>query len=211
MIRTTALAVLLTANFSVFAADEAKIKPDLAKAKTIAESVCIACHGADGNSPIPANPILAGQSKEYLLKQLTEFKAWEGKLALRNNAIMGGMTAALSVEDMHSLALYFSQQKQKPSAATDEKLLATGKSLWRKGDFERGIPACAGCHGPSGAGLPVQFPQLAGQYAEYTELQLKNFRSEERSNDPEKMMRTISDKLSDKQIKALADYIAGLR
>ena len=211
MIRTTALAVLLTASFSVFAADEAKIKPDLAKAKTIAESVCVACHGADGNSAIPANPILAGQGAEYLLKQLTEFKAVEGKPAVRNNVIMGGMTAALSVEDMHSLALYFSQQKRKPSSATDEKLVATGKNLWRKGDFERGIPACAGCHGPSGAGLPVLFPRLAGQYAEYTELQLKNFRSEERSNDPEKMMRTIADKLSDKQIKALADYIAGLR
>ena len=211
MIRATALAALLTTSFSVFAADEVKIKPDLAKAKTIAESVCVACHGADGNSALPANPILAGQGAEYLLKQLTEFKSVQGKPAVRNNPIMGGMTAALSIEDMHSLALYFSQQKQKPSSATDEKLVEKGKILWRKGDFERGIPACAGCHGPSGAGLPVRFPRLSGQYAEYTELQLKNFRSEERSNDPEKMMRTIADKLSDKQIKALADYIAGLR
>ncbi len=210
MIRTTALALIMAASLSVFAADEAK-KPDLAKAKTIAETVCIACHGADGNSPTSANPILAGQGADYLYKQLSEFKAAEGKPAIRDNAIMAGMTAILSQEDMRSLAVYFSQQKPKPAAATDEKLVAAGKTLWRKGDFERGIPACAGCHGPAGAGVPAQYPRLAGQYAEYTETQLKNFRTEARSNDPERMMRTIADKLSDKHIKALADYIAGLR
>ncbi len=210
MIRTTALALIMAASLSVFAADEAK-KPDLAKAKTIAETVCIACHGADGNSPTSANPILAGQGADYLYKQLSEFKAAEGKPAIRDNAIMAGMTAILSPEDMRSLAVYFSQQKPKPAAATDEKLVAAGKTLWRKGDFERGIPACAGCHGPAGAGVPAQYPRLAGQYAEYTETQLKNFRTEARSNDPERMMRTIADKLSDKHIKALADYIAGLR
>lgn len=210
MIRTTALALIMAASLSVFAADEVK-KPDLAKAKTIAETVCIACHGADGNSPTSANPILAGQGADYLYKQLSEFKAAEGKPAIRDNAIMAGMTAILSPEDMRSLAVYFSQQKPKPAAATDEKLVAAGKTLWRKGDFERGIPACAGCHGPAGAGVPAQYPRLAGQYAEYTETQLKNFRTEARSNDPERMMRTIADKLSDKHIKALADYIAGLR
>ncbi|MBP8868063.1 MAG: cytochrome c, partial [Propionivibrio sp.] len=146
MIRTTALALIMAASLSVFAADEAK-KPDLAKAKTIAETVCIACHGADGNSPTSANPILAGQGADYLYKQLSEFKAAEGKPAIRDNAIMAGMTAILSPEDMRSLAVYFSQQKPKPAAATDEKLVAAGKTLWRKGDFERGIPACAGCHG----------------------------------------------------------------
>ena len=211
MIRATTLAVLLAASYASFAAEEAKIKPDLAKAKAIAESVCIACHGADGNSALPTNPILAGQGAEYLLKQLTEFKAPEGKLAIRNNPVMAGMTSTLSREDMQGLAQYFSQQKQKPSSATNRKLVITGQNLWRKGDFERGIPACAGCHGPSCAGVPNQYPRLSGQYAEYTELQLKNFRSEERSNDSEKIMRTIADKLSDKQIKALADYIAGLR
>ena len=211
MIRATTLAVLLAASYASFAAEEAKIKPDLAKAKAIAESVCIACHGADGNSALPTNPILAGQGAEYLLKQLTEFKAPEGKLAIRNNPVMAGMTSTLSREDMQGLAQYFSQQKQKPSSATNRKLVTTGQNLWRKGDFERGIPACAGCHGPSGVGVPNQHPRLSGQYAEYTELQLKNFRSEERSNDSEKIMRTIADKLSDKQIKALADYIAGLR
>ena len=204
MIRTTALASLLFFSLTVMAAEEAK--PDLAKAKTIAETVCAACHGADGNSATPANPILAGQGSAYIAKQLTEFKS-----AVRKNDIMAGMASTLSDDDMKSLALYFSQQKQKPSAATDDKLVAAGQSLWRKGDFERGVPACAGCHGPTGAGIPAQYPRLAGQYAEYTTTQLKNFRIEERSNDPARMMRTIADKLSDKQIKALADYIAGLR
>ena len=211
MIRTTVLAVLMTFGFSAFAAEEVKGTPDLAKAKKIAETVCVACHGADGNSPTTANPILAGQGSEYIFKQLSEFKAVDGKPAVRNNPIMAGMTAALTEDDMKGLALYFSQQKRKPASATDEKLVAAGRSIWRKGDFERGIPACAGCHGPTGAGVPAQYPHLAGQYAEYTDLQLKNFRSEERSNDQEKMMRTIAEKLSDKQIKALADYIAGLR
>ena len=211
MIRTTVLAALMAASLSVFSAEEAKIKPDLAKGKAIAETVCVACHGVDGNSPTSANPILAGQGSEYLFKQLSEFKASGDKPAVRNNPIMAGMTAALSTEDMKSLALYFSQQKINPATSTNEKLVATGKTLWRKGDFDRGVPACAGCHGPTGAGIPAQYPRLSGQYAEYTETQLKSFRSEERSNDPEKMMRTIADRLSDKQIKALADYIAGLR
>jgi cbb3-type cytochrome c oxidase subunit III len=204
MIRTAALASLLFFSLTVMAAEEAK--PDLAKAKTIAETVCVACHGADGNSAIAANPILAGQGPAYIFKQLTEFKS-----AVRKNDIMAGMASTLSEDDMKSVALYFSQQKPKPSAATDEKLVAAGQSLWRKGDFERGVPACAGCHGPTGAGIPAQYPRLSGQYAEYTSTQLKNFRIEERSNDPARVMRTIADKLSDKQIKAVADYIAGLR
>ena len=211
MIRITALAVLTATSFSLFAADEAKSKPDLAKARKIAETVCIACHGVDGNSALPANPILAGQGSAYLFKQLSDFKAADGKPAARNNPIMAGMAATLSVEDMQNLALYFSQQKRKPSMASDENLVAAGRNIWRKGDFERGIPACAGCHGPTGAGVPAQYPLLAGQFAEYTELQLKNFRSEERSNDAQKAMRSVADKFSDKQIKAVADYIAGLR
>ena len=211
MIRNTALAFFVATSFSVFAAEEATTKLDLAKGKQIAETVCVGCHGADGNSPTSANPSLAGQGSEYLFKQLTHFKSDDGKPAVRNNPVMSGMTAALSVEDMKSLAFYFSQQKLKPATATDEKLVSASKSLWRKGDFERGIPGCAGFHGPTGAGVPAQYPRIAGQYAEYTEAQLKNFRSEERSNDPEMMMRNIAEKLSDKQIKAVADYAAGLR
>ncbi len=209
MTRALPLAVLMPLSFCVFAAQDAV--PDLAKARQTAETVCAACHGADGNSPTSAYPILAAQGSEYLYKQLTEFKAAEGKPAVRNNAVMAGMAALLSDDDMKGLAAYFSQQKRKPASASDAKLVAAGKTLWRKGDFDKGIPACSGCHGPNGAGIPAQYPRLAGQHAEYTELQLKNFRSEERSNDPGRMMRSVADKLSDKQIKALADYIAGLR
>ena len=209
MTRALPLAVLMPLSFCVVAAQDAV--PDLAKARQTAETVCAACHGADGNSPTSANPILAAQGSDYLYKQLTEFKAAEGKPAIRNNAVMAGMAALLSDDDMKGLAVHFSQQKRKPASASDAKLVAAGKTLWRKGDFDKGIPACSGCHGPNGAGIPGQYPRLAGQYAEYTELQLKNFRSEERSNDPGRMMRSVADKLSDKQIKALADYIAGLR
>jgi cytochrome c553 len=209
MIRSAVLGLLFAGVTA--AAAEAQVPVDLAKATTIATTVCVACHGVDGNSVLTANPILAGQGAEYIFKQLTEFKAAEGKPAIRVNAVMNGMASTLSESDMKGLALYYSQQKRKPSAATDEKLVAAGRTLWRKGDFERGIPACAGCHGPAGAGVPVQYPALWGQHAEYTEAQLKNFRSEERSNDAQRMMRAIADKLSDKQIRALADYIAGLR
>lgn len=211
MIRNTAMALLLAATFNVNAADQAPAKADPAKAKPIAESVCVGCHGADGNSPAAPNPHLAGQHAAYLLKQLTNFKSVDGKPAARDNAIMAGMVAGLSDEDMKNLAAYFSQQKLKPAAAKDEKLIAEGQKLWRMGDFSKGIPACAGCHGPAGAGLPAQYPALAGQLPEYTEDQLKKFRSGERANDPEKMMRMIADKMSDQQIKAVAEYAAGLR
>ena len=212
MTRLSALVLLLVASISSAVATEAAApKADPAKAKAIVDGVCVACHGADGNSPASANPNLAGQHPDYIYKQLSNFKAAEGKPALRNNPIMGGMVAALSDEDMRNLAAYFGEQKLKPQEAKDEKLVAQGQKLWRAGDVKKGIPACAGCHGAAGAGLPAQFPRLAGQWAEYTENQLKTFRSGERGNDPEKMMRTIAAKLSDVEIKAVSEYAAGLR
>ncbi len=211
MIRTAAMAILFATTFMSHAAEEAKSKADPAKGKVIAETVCVACHGADGNSAAAANPSLAGQGADYLYKQLKNFKAVDGKPAARNNAIMGGMVAALSDEDMKNLAAWFSSQKLKPSVAKDESKIALGQKIWRQGDFKKGIPACAGCHGPAGAGLPAQYPRLAGQYAEYTEAQLKAFRTEERNNDPEKMMRMVAAKMSDPEIQAVAEYAAGLR
>ena len=210
MLRRTVFALAIVGCFSVSAAPQA-VEVDLAKAKAIAGSVCLACHGPEGNSSLPVNPILAAQGSEYLFKQLTEFKAADGKPAVRNNPVMAGIASTLTAGDMKSLSVYFSQQKIKPAVATDAKLVESGRNLWRKGDFDRGVPACAGCHGPAGQGVPAQYPRLAGQHAEYTATQLKNFRSEERSNDAQRVMRAIADKLSDKQIKALADYIAGLR
>lgn len=211
MIRTTAFAVLMAASFSASAAEEAKAKVDLAKAKQIAETVCVACHSVDGNSPTSANPNLAGQIPEYLQKQLSNFKSVDGKPAVRNSAIMGGMAAMLSDEDVKSVSVYFAQQKLKPATSTDEKLVAEGKKLWRMGDFDKGIPACAGCHGAAGGGLPAQYPALSGQHADYTADQLLKFRNDERTNDAEKVMRMIASKLSDRQMKAVAEYAAGLR
>ncbi len=210
MIRTAAMAILLATSFIANASEEAKAKADPAKGKVIAESICVACHGADGNSATPANPILAGQGADYIYKQLKNFKSIDGKPAVRNNPIMAGMAAPLSDEDMKNVAAWFSSQKTKPAAAKDESKIALGQTLWRRGDFKKGVPACAGCHGPAGAGLPAQYPKLAGQYPEYTEAQLKAFRAEERANDPEKMMRTIAAKLSDAEIKAVAEFAAGL-
>lgn len=211
MIRTAALAILFATSFVTHASEEAHAKADPAKGKAIAETVCVACHGADGNSPASANPHLAGQVPEYIFKQLKNFKATDGKPAARNNAIMGGMVAALSEEDMKNVAAWFGSQKLNGATAKDETKIALGQKLWRQGDFKKGVPACAGCHGPTGAGLPAQYPRLAGQYAEYTETQLKAFRLDERANDPEKMMRMIAAKLSDAEIKAVAEYAAGLR
>lgn len=211
MIRTAAMAILFATSLFAHASEEAKSKADPAKGKLIAETVCVACHGADGNSAVSANPILAGQFEEYLYKQLKNFKSVDGKPAARNNPIMGGMVAALSDDDMKNVAAWFASQTVKPSAAKDESSIALGKKLWRQGGYEKGIPACAGCHGPSGAGLPAQFPRLSGQYAEYTEAQLKTFRSGERANDPAKMMQTIAAKLSDVEIKAVSEFAAGLR
>ncbi|MBS1130282.1 MAG: Cytochrome c, class [Proteobacteria bacterium] len=211
MIRTAAMAILLATSFITHASEEAHAKADPAKGKVIAESICVACHGADGNSPVSANPNLAGQGEQYIYKQLKNFKAADGKPAARNNPIMAGMAAPLSDEDMKNVAAWFASQKQKPAAAKDEKQIALGQKIWRQGDFKKGVPACAGCHGPAGAGLPALYPRLSGQFPEYTEAQLKTFRTEERANDPEKMMRMIAAKLSDVEIKAVAEYAAGLR
>lgn len=185
--------------------------PDLAKAKQIAESVCVACHNADGNSTVPANPKLAGQIPEYLYKQLRNFKSWNGAAPERENAVMTAMAAPYSKEDMLSLAYYFAGQTQKPEPAKNEKTLAQGEKIWRAGIAEKGVPACAGCHGPAGAGMPAQFPRLSGQFSEYMETQLKNFRDGVRSNDPNTMMRTIALRMTDPEIKAAVDYAAGLR
>ncbi|UCV23556.1 MULTISPECIES: c-type cytochrome [Azonexaceae] len=211
MIRKAALAILFATSFVTHASEEAHAKADPAKGKAIAESICVACHGADGNSPASANPNLAGQVEEYIAKQLKNFKPVGDKPPVRNNPIMAGMAAPLSDDDIKNVAAWFSSQKQKPAAAKDQTQIALGQKIWRQGDFKKGVPACAGCHGPAGAGLPAQYPRLAGQFQEYTEAQLKAFRVEERGNDPEKMMRMIAAKLSDAEIKAVAEYAAGLR
>lgn len=203
-----ALAAASTAALGLFACVEA-----LAQDKPPAQvtQVCAACHGADGNSVAPANPKLAGQFPEYLQKQLRDFMPQKGKKPARESAVMNGMVANLSDTDVQAIASYYGGQALKPAAASNKDLAAEGQKLWRGGDAARGVPACAGCHGPSGAGIPVQFPRLGGQYAEYVTAQLQAFRSGARTNDPGGMMRGVAAHLTDPQIKALADYVAGLR
>ena len=186
-------------------------KPDTAKGQTIASQVCAACHAADGNSVAPVNPKLAGQIPEYVHKQLANFKPLGSKKAERENAVMGGMVASLSDADMRDVAAYYAGQKLKPAAARDKALAASGQKLYRGGNSATGVPACSGCHGPDGSGMPSQYPRIAGQYAEYIEAQLKLFKSGERANDPNRMMRGVAERMSEREMKAVAEYVAGLR
>jgi cytochrome c553 len=179
-------------------------KPDLVKGAASYEAVCLACHGVDGNSGAPVNPKLAQQHPEYLLKQLQEFKS--GK---RNNAVMKGFASTLSDNDMRNIAYWASSKNVKPGFAKDKELVALGEKIYRGGISDRQIPACASCHSPSGAGLPAQYPRLSGQHAEYTSAQLTAFRDGVRKNNLQ--MTQVSAKLNDREIKAVSDYIAGLR
>ena len=173
-------------------------------AEQIVQGVCAACHGADGNSAISLNPKLAGQHPEYLLKQLTNFK--EGT---RANAVMSGMVANLTPADMQNLATYFATQKQTLAKAKTNGTGSLGEKIYRGGIAKTNVPACAACHGANGAGIPKQFPRLAGQHADYTYQQLKTFRTGERANAP--MMMAIAAKMTDAEMQAVADYMQGLR
>lgn len=209
------LLALLCASIAlgVHAADAAKATPkgDAARGQAIAATVCAACHGTDGNSVISVNPKLAGQHPEYLFKQMKDFKAGEGKQPERVNAIMNGMIAPFNEDQMRDFAAYFAAQKQTGEAARNRDTIELGQRLYRGGDQAKGLPACAACHGPTGAGIPAQYPRIGGQFADYTEAQLKAFRDGGRANDPAKMMRMVALKMTDAEIKAVADYIAGLR
>jgi len=209
MKRIMALAAMLPALAALAAAPP--FKGDAAKAQPIVDKVCAACHAADGNSQVAINPKLAGQIPEYLHKQLTNFKAAAGKKAERENPVMAGMVAGLSPEDLRNLAVYFAGQTAKPGAAKSKDLVALGQKIYRGGIVGKGVPACASCHGANGSGMPAQYPRLSGQHAEYVEAQLKGFRSGERANDPVSAMRGVAGKLSDREIQAVADYVAGLR
>ena len=202
-------ALVSAAAAAVFAA-QAQAQ-DLAKAQATANQVCAACHAGDGNSTAPANPKIAGQISEYLHKQLADFKAQGGKKPARESPIMLGMVANLSDADMKALAAFYAGQKLKPALAADKNLAALGQKIWRGGNAASGVPACAGCHGPAGAGMPAQYPRLAGQYAEYIAAQLKAFKEGARANDPNGMMRGVAARLTDREIRAVAEYVAGLR
>jgi cytochrome c553 len=185
-------------------APQAAAKPDLAKGEASYGAVCASCHGADGNSGSPANPKLAQQHPEYLVKQLQEFKS--GK---RANAIMSGMSASLSDQDMKNIGAWLGTQKAKPGFAKDKELVALGERIYRGGLADRNIAACAGCHSPNGAGIPAQYPRLSGQHSDYTASQLVSFRDGIRKNSLQ--MSQVAAKLNDREIRAVSDYIAGLR
>lgn len=206
--RSLLLSSLLLVSGGLMAQEQA---PDLAKAKQTAESVCVACHSADGNSLLPENPKLAGQHEDYLYKQMREFKGWDGAAPVRENAIMGAMVAGLEDEDMKGLAKYFASFELQPESSKNLETMELGQKIWRGGIASKGVPACAACHGPAGAGMPAQYPRLSGQFADYSAAQLKAFRDGGRDNDPNRMMRMIALKMTDAEMNAVADYAAGLR
>lgn len=187
-----------------FAAQAQAAKPDTAKGAATYGQVCVACHAADGNSTLTANPKLAQQHPEYLVKQLQEFKS--GK---RDSAVMKGFATALSDDDMRNIGFWLAEQKAKNGASVNKDLVAMGERIYRGGIPDRQIAACAGCHSPNGAGIPAQYPRLSGQHAEYTVGQLTAFRDGVRKNSVQ--MTQVAAKMNDKEIKAVADYIAGLR
>ena len=199
----TSLLLAASATFAAEAEATAAAKPDLAKGEATATNVCSACHTRDGSRGSPANPIIQGQHPEYLVKQLTEFKS--GK---RANAIMSGMAATLGDADMKNVAAFYASKSAKPGFAKNKELVTLGEKIYRGGIADRMIPACAGCHSPTGAGIPAQYPRLAGQHADYTEAQLIAFRGGVRKNSLP--MAGVAAKMNDREIKAVADYVAGL-
>lgn len=205
LVVTLAAALVATSAFANAPAAPTS-KGDPKAAESLVNQVCAGCHAVDGNSAVAANPKLAGLNAEYIDKQLTNFKSGD-----RKNAVMGGIVATLSPQDMLNLAAYFSMQQPKPGTSKDQELALVGQKIFRGGVQGAGVPACASCHGPQGKGIPTQFPRLAGQHADYIYAQLNNFRLGTRANDAAKMMRTIAAKMTDADMKAVASYIQGLR
>ena len=212
MIKRTLLLSLLAAG-SLLAQAQTSAQAQVPKELEAAVGICAACHTANGNGMAenPVQPKLAGQHAEYLYKQMREFKPAGDKPALRSNGIMNGMIMMLPDEQMQAMASYFASQTLEPASATNAESAAAGKMIWRGGIASKGVPACAACHGPTGKGMPAQYPALAGQFPEYLDAQLKAFRDDARANDPAKMMRDIAIKMTDAEIKATAEYAASLR
>ena len=201
------IALLLAASLALpVLAQDAKAPPkiDMAKGQQLSTQVCGACHAADGSRGSPANPIIAGQHPEYLAKQLEEFKSGR-----RSNPVMKGFASTLSEADMRSVAAFYASKQTKSGTAKNKDLYTLGQKIYRGGIVDKQVPACAGCHSPTGAGIPSQYPRVGGQHADYTEAQLNGFRSGQRANSAP--MAAIAARLSDREIKAVADYMAGLR
>ena len=207
----TLLAVSAAASASE-AAHGAAAKADPAKGSALYADgdaarglpACVSCHGAAGNSTITVNPKLAGQHESYIYKQLVNFTTPE-----RNQPVMTTFATMLTDTEKKDIAAYLAAQASKPGAAKNKDTVEIGKKIYRGGIAEKSIPACASCHGASGSGLPVQYPRLAGQHQDYTGAQLTLFRAGGRHNSPQ--MTTIANRMSDDEIKAVSDYITGLK
>lgn len=196
--------LLITSIASLALLGSAHAAGDVEAGKT-KSAMCAACHGADGNSVAPNFPKLAGQHADYIAKQLKEFKAGE-----RTEATMNGMAAALSEQDMADLGAFYAAQKGTVGTAAEDKV-ALGETIYRAGNAASGVAACSACHGPTGTGNPMaKFPSLSGQHADYTSVQLKNFRAGSRANDAGSMMRGVAKMMSDAEVEAVAQYIQGL-
>ena len=196
--------LLITSIASLALLGAAHAAGDATAGKT-KSAMCAACHGADGNSPAPNFPKLAGQHPDYITKQLMAFKGGE-----RTDATMNAMAAALSEQDMADIAAFYATQTGTAGKAAADKV-ELGETLYRAGNMASGVAACAACHGPTGSGNPMaNFPSLNGQHADYTVAQLKNFRSGARANDAGSMMRGVAGKMTDAEIEAVAQYIQGL-
>jgi cytochrome c553 len=206
------VAFLAMSSFAHAADEKTAAKADPAKGEALFNTgdaarnitACIACHGAAGNSTIAQNPKLAGQHGAYIHKQLVNFKGPE-----RNNASMTGIAKAMTEEDMQNVIAYLAKQKPAPGAAKNKDTVELGKKIYRGGIAEKNVPACAACHSANGAGIPAQFPRLAGQHQEYTDAQLKAFRAGTRKNSD--LMSKIAKRMSDEEIQAVSDYVAGLK
>ena len=192
----------------------AQIKPapkvDPARGQQIASQICAACHGLDGNSTAPANPRLAQQHPEYLYKQLLDYTVRQGQQRpARENPIMNGFASQLSDDDKRNVSAWFASQAAQLAIARNKQALDLGQRIWRAGLPEKSLPACAGCHNPAGLGIPTQYPRLAAQHSEYVDATLRDFRQGTRRNNP--AMQEIAAKLSDAEIRAVADFVQGLR
>lgn len=204
LIGLLAAASVSSASLAQASAPAGPARPDPAKGGTISINVCAACHSSDGSRGSAANPIIAGQHPDYLVKQLAEYKAGS-----RKHPVMQAMASALSEADMRNVAAFYASKQSRPGFAKNKDMASLGERIWRGGVAEKSVPACSGCHGPNGAGIPAQYPRLGGQHADYVETQLVAFRTGTRQNNP--AMTDIAAKLNDREIKALADYAAGLR
>ena len=162
---------------------------DAKQGAVLAQGLCAACHASDGNSAIPTNPILAGQHYSYIRNQLNYFQVKEGEdRAKRENAVMLGIASGLSSDDIDNLSAYYSQQKIRPSYASNIELAKAGEIVYKAGDDGRGVPSCSSCHGPRGLGVPGQFPRISGQHATYTASTLKAYKNGSRANNKQMMM-----------------------